>query len=458
MCYEKCFFNKIGRDLILIYRVVHGKVMQTLEQRIKSLREITVCKLGLQMRDEWWLELFEPNDKMDESNSNLEDYVDITAGGDTNSFKYSDTDSVGSDSDTDGDSYHHGSRNNDRDDMNHYDDNDDDISHEGDFGDDESESDISEEDFCSDEESGKTRIPNFTSRHRQDSGHWQIKRDLLKSKDKVMSRSLPSVNDTQTIIKVSTNLMEERFIKTAAESATYMDKEMISRYLAPEDVNDEISAQRQIDERAERRSKSVCTIASRLDDDGSDHRKSPKRNHNKGTTDTSSLSGSLNGGGSASDFANRRQSLRHAGDTFHKHFGQALKQIKNIFTQSSPLKKMQCLTNALRTVSSKIEELRLRAYLVEHEAKQVDGSSTLPTVQKQVDRSKLAVTAEDLLPLLVLLLLKMEPHDVAKLYAELMFISDLMADFLSSGCHSYALCEFQIAFRVLDQTCDELEI
>lgn len=119
---------------------------------------------------------------------------------------------------------------------------------------------------------------------------------------------------------------------------------------------------------------------------------------------------------------------------------------------------MQCLTNALRTVSSKIEELRLRAYLVEHEAKQVDGSSTLPTVQKQVDRSKLAVTAEDLLPLLVLLLLKMEPHDVAKLYAELMFISDLMADFLSSGCHSYALCEFQIAFRVLDQTCDELEI
>ena len=68
------------------------------------------------------------------------------------------------------------------------------------------------------------------------------------------------------------------------------------------------------------------------------------------------------------------------------------------------------------------------------------------------------MTAEDLLPLLVLVLLQLKGEEVAKLYVEMLFTSDMMAEFLSSGCHSFALCEFQIAFRVIEQTCEELSL
>lgn len=361
LCYEKCFFNRIGRDLILVYRVVHGKVMQTIEERLRALKEVRVCKLGLQMRDEWWLELFEP---------------DLN-----NSFEYTDVDDDG-------------------DDVSH-------TSMEDEFGDDESNSDIEEEDFCSDEESGGSKIPNFTDRKAVTETK-KITQNLLKSKDKILSRSLPNVYDSASnLIQASMKIMKEQLHKTAEETATKIDSKALGRYLAAESDEKMYESIR----KSLHRSHSVSTML-HPDDDGIElTTKSPTA------------------------------SLRHAGDSFDKHFGKALSQIKCIFTNSSPLKKMQCLTNALRTVSHKVEELRMRAY-----------------EDREVDRSKIVVTAEDLLPLLVLLLLKMEPHDVAKLYAEILFISDMMADFLSSGCHSYALCEFQIGFRVLDQTCEELQL
>lgn len=359
LCYEKCFFNRVGRDLILIYRVVHGKVMQTIEERVNALKEFSVDKLGLQMKDEWWLQLFEPND--------------------TTSFEYTDSDVSSS------------------------------LSKYYGYGDDESVSDIEEEDFCSDEESGSSRIPNFSSRKRTNTDHKKITENLLKSKEKILSRSLPNINGCGLdLIKTSTVLLQEQFDKTAAKSSLRIDTNALGRYLEAEieiDLNKNLR-------NSLRRTQSVSTALA--------HETFP----------ASSL-----------ERRNSSNSLRQSADTFDKHFGTAMSAIKAIFTNSSPLKKMQCLTNALRTVSHKIEELRLRCY-----------------ENEEVDRAKIVVTAEDLLPLLVLLLLKMAPHDVAKLYAELLFISDLMADFLSSGCHSYALCEFQIAFRVLDQTCEELQV
>eukprot|EP00111_Clytia_hemisphaerica_P024223 TCONS_00071375-protein len=366
LCYEKCFFNRIGRDLILVYRVVHGKVMQTIEARVNALRELSVCKLGLQMRDEWWLELFEPDHE-------------------TNSFEYSEPE-MSDASNTEGRSY------------------------EGEFGDDESTSDISDEDFCSDDESGACKMPMNPWRVPiTDPGHKEITQNLLRSKNKVLSRSLQNLHDYgMNLIEASTKLLEDRFEKTAFETSPELNVEVFGRYLA-----DEIDEKKEHNIRENiRRSQSVNTILHSESSHGSRR---------------SSL---------------RRTSIRHAEDTFEKHFGSAISQIRCIFTNSSPLKKMQCLTNALRTVSEKIVELRLRLY--------EEGT--------EVDRSKVAVSADDLLPLLVLLLLKMEPHDVAKLYTELIFISDLMADFLSSGVHSYALCEFHIAFRVLDQTCEELQL
>ena len=129
-------------------------------------------------------------------------------------------------------------------------------------------------------------------------------------------------------------------------------------------------------------------------------------------------------------------------DSFEKHFGSVLTQIREVFSLSSPLPKMQCLTSALRTMAYRAMDLRRMNYFGPGDP----------------DWASHAVSAEDLLPLLVLMLLKLEPAEVGKLYVEMCYISEMMADFLSSGCHSYALTEFQMALRVLSQTCDELSL
>lgn len=363
LCYEKCFFNRIGRDLILVYRVVHGKEMQTLENRITRLREVSICKLGLQMKNEWWLELFEPCD-------------------DSTSYSSTDDQSI-------------------------------DDSHEQEFGDNESSSDIEEEEFCSDSECSHGKIPVYGHKGNE---HNVIKKNLLRSKSKVLSRSLPDLAGMELIHHQASELSKTFEDK----STTVFSSDMFGRYMAAES-DDETLVPKKI-----RNSLRKYHSAEVVQYDGIGG-KTPTRNSSvRASRKSQSLS--IN-------------ELRHRTDTFDNHFGKALGSIKGIFMNSSPLKKMQCLTTALREIACKVEELRLRAY------ENID-----------VDHSKVAVTAEDLLPLLVLVLLKMAPHDVAKLYAELLFISDLMADFLSSGCHSYALCEFQIAFRVLDQTCDELKL
>lgn len=357
LCYEKCFFNRVGRDLILVYRVVHGKVMQTLETRITALREVGLCKLGLQMKNEWWLELFEPCE--DSSFSSTDDQQSFHA------------------------------------------------SYTEEFGDNESSSDIEEEEFCSDSECNQGKFPVYGHTGNE---HKVIKHNLLKSKSKVLSRSLPDLTGIALIHHQASELSKTFEDKSKSEFSS----DMFGRYMAAES-DEEIMLSKKI-----RNSLRKCHSAEFVQCDF--------------LLDSSIESTTKSNSSTTNE-------LRHHTDTFEKHFGKALGSIKGIFMNSSPLKKMQCLTTALRQIACKVEELRLRGY-----------------ENKEVDHSKVAVTAEDLLPLLVLVLLKMAPHDVAKLYAELLFISDLMADFLSSGCHSYALCEFQIAYHVLDQTCDELKL
>lgn len=121
-------------------------------------------------------------------------------------------------------------------------------------------------------------------------------------------------------------------------------------------------------------------------------------------------------------------------DTFEDHFGPALQNMRDIFKASSPVAKLKCLTSSLRKIADKVSELRSR------EGK--DGFST-------------AVTAEDLLPLLVLMMLQLEPHEVASLWPQLAMLEDLMATFLSSGCHGWALVEFQMAQRILADLCSK---
>ena len=310
LCYEKCFFDRVGYDLILVYRIVYGKPMQILEKRITRLKEVEICKLGLQMKDEWWLDLFNPDMPIlygtdDDEDSTL-DYTD----------------------------------------------------RKNEFGDND------KEEYSTDTEHAD--VPFFSQKDSFDA----IKKSL-----QVLSRSFHhSLSDINI---ASAELIAA--IKAAIKAA----------------------------------------IIERVDED-------PPR------FDSDAM---------ARFFLPKTNTCQNESDSFDTHFGQALASIKNIFTNSSPLKKMKCLTAALRLIVFKVEELRLRGK---------DAAT--------VDRSKISVTAEDLLPILVLVLLNMSPDDVIKLYVELLFVSDLMADFLSSGCHSYALCEFQIAYRVLDQICDDLSI
>lgn len=125
---------------------------------------------------------------------------------------------------------------------------------------------------------------------------------------------------------------------------------------------------------------------------------------------------------------------RVGGETFEDHFGPALQNMRDIFKVTSPLAKLKCLTSSLRKITNAVQELRMRS-----------GKDTYSA----------AVNAEDLLPLLVLMMLQMDPWEVASMWPQLKFTEDLMAPFLTSGCHGWALVEFQMAQRILHELCQE---
>ncbi|KAK3750785.1 hypothetical protein QZH41_015322 [Actinostola sp. cb2023] len=122
------------------------------------------------------------------------------------------------------------------------------------------------------------------------------------------------------------------------------------------------------------------------------------------------------------------------GDTFEDHFGPALEHMKDMLNAISPVAKLKCLTASLRKIASKVSELRMR-----------DGRDSFSS----------AVTAEDLLPLLILMMLQMEPCEAASMWPQLAMLEDLMAPCLSSGCHGWALVEFQMAQRILADLCSQ---
>lgn len=122
------------------------------------------------------------------------------------------------------------------------------------------------------------------------------------------------------------------------------------------------------------------------------------------------------------------------GDTFEDHFGPALQHMKDMFKAVSPVAKLKCLTASLRKIAAKVSELRMR-----------DGQDSFSS----------AVTAEDLLPLLILMMLQMDPCDAASMWPQLAMLEDLMAPCLGSGCHGWALVEFQMAQRILVDLCNQ---
>ena len=126
---------------------------------------------------------------------------------------------------------------------------------------------------------------------------------------------------------------------------------------------------------------------------------------------------------------------------FVKYFGPSLDSLKDIFQVSSVFGKLKCLTQSLTEVTDAVHELR---------------QQVLDKVDKNDDFS-LAITADDLLPLMVLIMLQMDSSDAAAIVIELKMMQDLIPKFLNCGCHGWALVEFDMATKVLQSLCSQFD-
>lgn len=128
---------------------------------------------------------------------------------------------------------------------------------------------------------------------------------------------------------------------------------------------------------------------------------------------------------------------------FEEYFGPSLACLKEVFTVAPVFSKLQCLTQSLRQVTKSVEKLRYQV---------------LQKSSKEDNDISLAITGDDILPLIVLMILQMD-HDVAAaLLGQLKMMQDLIPRFLSAGCHGWAMMEFEMACQVLQSLCFEFEI
>ena len=124
---------------------------------------------------------------------------------------------------------------------------------------------------------------------------------------------------------------------------------------------------------------------------------------------------------------------------FVKYFGPSLDCLKDVFQVSSVFSKLRCLTQSLTKVTDAVQELREQV------------------LDKVENEFSLAITADDLLPLMVLIILQMDTSDAAGLVVELKMLQDLIPRFLSVGCHGWALVEFDMASKVLQSLCIQFD-
>ena len=118
---------------------------------------------------------------------------------------------------------------------------------------------------------------------------------------------------------------------------------------------------------------------------------------------------------------------------FMKTFGSVVFDISCLQECVSPLDKLQLLVSALRKASSVLADLRI---------KQMLNNNTY-------NLSSAAVSGDDLLPLLVLVLLQLHPSFLAHLHLQCCLLEDYMAPFLSLGWHGYSLVTFLSAIKAI---------
>ena len=352
LCYEQCFYDKEHSFLACVYELAHHEHVNNLEQDVQRLKRLPIKLLNLQMKDEWWLELFEQ--RSHRTRVNLEhlrpfsqayldgtlDSIDLVDGGLSGSY-----------------------------DM---------LNELNEFGEEAQEfapNVDSIRSLCISAIRNRSKTITVEDieqpQDQPDAGH--PKKNMSAAANAMLSSSAPERDMTLTMGQLI-NLWETT-TETREQEAGYSGslKPPLRRTLS--------KSQGDLDKNSE-----LCN-GNRID-----------------------------------------------GETFEDHFGPALENMKDIFKVTSPLSKLKCLTSSLRKITNAVQELRMRS-----------GK----------DQFAAAVNAEDLLPLLVLMMLQMDPWEVAAMWPQLAFTEDLMAPFLASGCHGWALVEFQMAQRILHELCKE---
>lgn len=352
LCYEQCFYDKEHAFLACVYELAYHQHVDKLEGDVRRLRRLPIKLLNLQMKDEWWLELFEQRTYQTSVNEGhlrpfTEAYMNGTLLGQTDGGLSGSYDMI--------------------DDLD----------------------DFSEE---------------------------EVTRNGMNG---LFGGDLPQNVDSFRSLCISAIRKRSRTI-TAEDVQPPLDKPDTSRPQARPRVEAVLSSSAPAGDVGLTMGEIIDLWETNRDpnevENGQPRKATLERTLSKSQGDVG------------------RQGSRISGETFEDHFGPALQNMRDIFKVTSPLNKLKCLTSSLRKITNAVQELRMRS-----------GKDSFAA----------AVNAEDLLPLLVLMMLQMEPWEVASMWPQLAFTEDLMATFLSSGCHGWALVEFQMAQRVLHGLCQE---
>ena len=172
-------------------------------------------------------------------------------------------------------------------------------------------------------------------------------------------------------------------------------------------------------------------------------------NNLKVPTDQPNLDGNQNpaiisldeGATNESEHAEETQQSENELSKFAKYFGPSLNCLKEVFEVPSVFAKLKCLTKSLTNVTNAVQELR---------------QQVLDNVDEDTNFS-VAITADDLLPLMVLIILQMDAADAAAIVVELKMMQDLIPKFLGFGCHGWALVEYDMASKVLQSLCTQFD-
>jgi len=347
LCYEQCFYDKEHSFLACVYELAHHEHVDNLERDVQRLRRLPIKLLNLQMKDEWWLELFEQRSY--HTSVNLEHLRPFSQAYMNGTLDLVDGDLSGS--------Y----------DM---------LDELDEFGEEAQE-----------------------LAHNVDSF-----RSLCIGAIRDRSKTITAQDNEQTCDQPDPG----QSVRTMAAPETLLSSSAPARGM-PLTMGEIINLWESTSESQEQEAESGT-------------RKAPlRRTLSKSQSELDKKPKLQNGD-------------RVGGETFEDHFGPALQNMRDIFKVTSPLAKLKCLTSSLRKITNAVQELRMRS-----------GKDTFSA----------AVNAEDLLPLLVLMMLQMDPWEVASMWPQLKFTEDLMAPFLTSGCHGWALVEFQMAQRILHELCQE---